>query len=161
MDDQSEKQELDAKELEIWNEGRRELKVFSDDGRETVVVKKCGLGQMDKLQAAQADDVKTALLYIVGKDPESDEDRTWFLQLEPDSQMNILEYGDQVNGPFLDKWWKRRKTKLGNMGIDVDAEMKEAMDAAKENVRVSAIDALIEEIPFPSGELSPISSPKA
>lgn len=114
-----------AEELDIWNEGRRELTVTkTDDSTETITIKKVPLRHMNKLLSAQTKDETLALLYVEGG---ADKGDAWLDSLTDESLMAILEKGDAVNDPLFEKWWARHQKKMGRMGIKIDDVVQEAM----------------------------------
>lgn len=102
-------------ELEIWNEGRRELIVTKlDDTRQPVIIKKVGMKHMPTLLSTLGDESARALCYLEGRyTPE------WFDSLTPESQFDILEKGATINDPLFERWLRQRKAALAQMGVSL------------------------------------------
>lgn len=102
-------------ELDILNEGRRTLAVTFKDGlKGEITVKKVGLVDMPKLAKARRDDMRLLSLYI-----EADNCEALAERLSDESKLDLLNEGDSVNDPLLNRWLKREEKKLKNLGINL------------------------------------------
>lgn len=106
-----------AKEIEIWNEGRRELTVtHADSTTEVVVVGKVPLLKQPQLMAAQGKDEPLVDLYLEA----TRRDRAWFDGLDVDSQFEFVEKAGDVNAPLLKRWLDSKRKVLARSGLDLD-----------------------------------------
>jgi len=109
-------------ELEILNEGRKALAVvFNDDSKGEVTIKKVGLVDMPKLARVRRDDLQLIAMYIEAEDPEAVAN-----SLSDESKIDVLNEGDELNDPLLNRWLKREEKKLKKLGVDL-AELHAAV----------------------------------
>lgn len=126
----------DLQEFEIWNEGRKRLVVRDQSGASHVVtLRKVGLRDMQALLEALGNEVMTAWLYL---DPLEPRALDWLERLEPESLLDILEKGDQINGPLFERWWARQQKTLTAAGVDVQADLQNAIQVAQAEAAAKA-----------------------
>lgn len=102
-------------ELDILNEGRRAVAVvFKDGSKGEVTVKKVGLVDMPRLARARRDDQQLAALYLDAPEPQA-----VLARLTDESLLDLLNEGDAVNDPLLNRWLEREENKLRKLGIDL------------------------------------------
>jgi len=73
----------------------------SDGTAETIRLSQIALGACEKLLAAQGDEIALACLY-------TGRDRSWFENLDADSQERVVIEGDRINADFFGRWFRRR-----------------------------------------------------
>lgn len=116
------KKKENPNELDILNEGRKTLAVtFKDGSKGAVTVKKVGLVDMERLAKARRDDSQLLSLYI-----ESEDAPGIASKLSDESILDVLNEGDAVNDPLLNRWLKRQEKKLNDLGISL-AELHAAV----------------------------------
>jgi len=128
-------------ELEILNEGRRELTVqLADGGRAQVTVKKVALVKMRDLQLAGDDFAKLAACYL-----EADDAPALVATLSDEAILDIVEAGQEINDPLFLRWLRQQERKLEKMGVNKPEMLAAILKAVTENQTAS-------------GESSPASS---
>lgn len=105
---------MNQNELDIWNEGRREITFQRADGKtETIIVKKLGLQGLGKLHALE-DPKEECRLFTNGCKGDFESFDDWFADLEenfPEVQLEIWQRGHQVNDPLLQNISSRLEAK--------------------------------------------------
>jgi len=113
-------------ELKTIMEGKTPLDVTLNDGSTiTVHVRQVPIRHMGELVQLKGDDEKIAELYLI------ESDRKHLPNICPDSVLDLLEKGDEVNDPLFERWWARQKRKVKKLGIDLDKEMSGIVELAK------------------------------
>lgn len=124
-------------ELDILNHSRRAVAVvFNDGSKGEVTVAKVGLVDMPALARARRSDEELLRLYLDGDDPAGLAGR-----LSDESKIDVLNKGDELNDPLLNRWLEREEKKLGKLGIDLaelHATVLEKVAAQEASAQTSA-----------------------
>jgi len=122
-------------ELKTILEDAQQLTVELIDTRTLdVTIRRVPLRSMDQLLRAQGDDTATARIYLGDEAERVD-------QLTDESLMDVLEKGDEINAPLFERWFARTKAKARRMGVDMDAEVQQALESAKSSLTSSDADS--------------------
>lgn len=113
-------------ELKTIMEGRIPLEVTLNDGSTvTVHIRQVPIRHMGEIMDIKGDDEKTAKLYLI------DADKKHLPNISPESILDLLDKGDEVNGPLFERWWARKKRMVKRLGVDLDREMNSFAELAK------------------------------
>ncbi|KAF0093428.1 MAG: hypothetical protein E1N59_2829 [Puniceicoccaceae bacterium 5H] len=144
-------------EQDIWNEGRKQLILFTDLGEQLqVIIKKIGMGVMPQFEIYQLGGLaehEAAKLWtekILQTDANGTTTETpvtkdfgfeeWFNALDAESQFQLVEEGTELQLPLFEKWSALQKKRLlkAQEQREATAEIQAQRRAAK--IKATGID---------------------